>query len=662
MIEIKRIKHMIHILFIIYSGLWTTSIFANVTTPTIVLIPAFDGIIVPITIQKEVSNVAAPSKPSFQIPPPSSTVEDSTSIVIYGESGSSVFVNGKLAGVIGNNGHAIIALDTSGEERNIYFEITLRDAANNTSEALIFSINKILNPKFDITYKGLTLYQKNLVVDDYSLSQLTDTEFNALTNSQKLTVANTLLGTLFFGYPQKILQEKINSGSFISNIRQGLEEDRTDKAWLENYILDDEKFKQYDSWAQPQAINILSRFYAMKELDSYFLKNWIAYILTQTIMFSPAYELESTHTPNIANVYNRIVTFLNEESGMRYLTYVHMMSESNWRRFRSPEDNGREMLEIFTLDMNDSHVPIAGKALQNWKLNTDSDTLEVSLNQNRDPLSLFGTIVTNGDDFYRELVKSELFTKGVTKRLVDFFFPEVTEIKKQQLINTIVSSHPETWQDILLQIIFSKEYLLHNQRAKSAEETFFSFAKKIEYKHRRITFYYLKNALTNMHQASMKYKLGKLKRVPLDTLSFAYYHKFIREEMLWRKSDPNKLYDYDSWSRQGWSENFVSNTNYTLDENDGVASLESFINYLFIATISRNPTTKEITFFKNHMLRNEYAGSTTKVPRYSFNLIQTSNDPEDQKNKRELRKRDIAKIILDYISRLSETYTFKKGQ
>ena len=505
-------------------------------------------------------------------------------------------------------------------------------------------------------YKGLVFYPKSLPVSDYSLNRLSNDEYNALTATQKQQVADKLLSTLFFGYPLKELQEKIDSGNFINSILSGLSEETTDKAWLENYILDEEIFNQSD-YNEQEAVDILARFYAMKELDSYFLKNWIAYILTQTIMFSPAYELDSTHTPNIARVYNRIVMMLNVESGMRYITYVHMSSEDNWRRFRSPEDNGREMMEIFTLDMDDSHVPIAGKALQNWKLDRDSDTLVVSLNQNTQPLSLFGTTIYNGDDFYREMAKSNLFTKGVTKRLVDFFFPNATLSKKSQITNSIVSSNPETWQDILLQIVFSEAYLLDNSRAKSAEELFFSVAKKTDFKHRTGTFHEFKDALEEMHQASMKYKLGKLKRVPLDTLSFANYHKYFRERILLRKSNPTKEDDYGAWDRQGWSESFVANTNYTLNEEDGIASLESFIQYLFNATISRNANNEEMTLFKEHMLRDKSDTNKTQVLDYTFNLIETRNDAGEQTKRREDRKRDIATIVLDYISRLSETYT-----
>lgn len=505
-------------------------------------------------------------------------------------------------------------------------------------------------------YRGLNFYYKNMPSSEYRLPQLTDANYNRLNETQKLQIADKLLSTLFFGYPLKVLQEKIASGSFIESIRSDLEVDNTDKEWLENYIINEDIFRQ-STYNEQVAVDILTRFYAMKKLDGYFIKNWTAYILTQTIMFSPAYELESTHTPNIARVYNRLVTMLGVESGMRYITYVHMMSEDNWRRFRSPEDNGREMMEIFTLDMDDSHVPLAGQALKNWKLDRDHDTLVVSLNENRQPLSLFGTTIYNGDDFYREMAKSDLFTKGVTTRLVSFFFPNAEAGEKAEIINAIVSSSPETWQDILLQIVFSEEYLLHSNRAKSAEELFFSVAKKTDFKHRTSTFHELKDALEEMHQASMKYKLGKLKRVPLDTLSFANYHKYIRERILLRKSNHDKETEYDAWDRQGWDESFIANENFNFDEGNEVGSLHSLIHYLFKATVSRTATSAELALFGEHMLV-EDAGEQTLHS--TFDMFRTNDDPVKQEKYREDNKRNIAVIVLDYISRLSATYTHKE--
>jgi hypothetical protein len=125
-----------------------------------------------------------------------------------------------------------------------------------------------------------------------------------------------------------------------------------------------------------------------------------------------------------------------------------------------------------------------------------------------------------------------------------------------------------------MQIVFSEAYLLHSEQAKSAEELYFPMAKKMAFKHRDYTLHEFKDALDEMHQATMRYKLGKLERVPLDTLSFANYHKFFRERMMMRKSNPDKENDYNAWDRQGWSEDFVDNTNFTFNSGNVQASLE----------------------------------------------------------------------------------------
>ena len=507
------------------------------------------------------------------------------------------------------------------------------------------------NAKYSMSYKGLVFYEKNIPVSSYKLSSLSDAEFNALEESQKLLVADKLLSSMFFGYPLNELQEKINSGTFISSLQKQLNVETTDKTWLESYIIDENIFRRYSTYYNPEAIDILSRFYAAKDLDRYFFHNWVAYILTQTIMFSPAYELDSSHSPNIARVYNRLVTMLDDEASMRLITYTHMMSEDNWRRFRSPEDNGREMLEIYTLDLDDAHVPIAGKALQNWKLDREYDTLVIGLNENTQELRLFNTTIINGDDFYRELTKSSAFTYGVVNRLVNFFFTDYTASQINSITNTIVSSKPETWQDILKQIIFSKEYLLNSSRAKSAEETFFSLAKKMDYKHRDSSMLYFKRNLETMHQASMKYKLGKLTRVPLDTLSFAVYHQTIREDVLLRRSNPDAIDDYGNWGRLGWSDSFIDNTNFNYDATDEEVSLVSLINYLFKVVASREATSQELAMFKNHMLEDDN-GQNILV--YPFDMF-SSNE-----SSRESYKRYIAYVVLDYISRLDDTYMQKE--
>ena len=505
--------------------------------------------------------------------------------------------------------------------------------------------------KYDLSYEGLTFYYPNQSPSQSRLPQLSDASFNALEPMQKLQVADTLLSSLFFAYTPNVLDEKIATGTFIEDIRNALSQERMDVAALETEILDDELFRQKN---YPQeSVEILSRFYAMDTLDRYYFNNWSAYILTQTIMFSPAYELDSSHSPNIARVYNRLVSFLEDESGMRYTTYVHMMSEDNWRRFRSPEDNGREMMEIFMMEQDDAKVPLAAKALQNWKLDRDNDTLVVGRNENSEPIDLFGTTIYNGDDFYREMVKSAQFQRTVTARLVSFFFPNTSSEEQGTIISSIVSSDPETFQDILQQILFSEAYLLHNRRAKSAEELFFSLAKKTEFRHRRSTFAYFKEALDEMHQASMKYKLGKRVRVPLDTLSFANYHQYIREQMLLRQSNPDKIDDYDAWSRQGWDKHFVDNSQFDFNRDDELGSFDAFVTYLFKSTIMRAPKSEEMALFKKHMFHDEEG---TLEYNYSFDMFYKDNNNTYELLKRERNKKHVATIVLDYISRLERFY------
>ena len=500
----------------------------------------------------------------------------------------------------------------------------------------------------------MSYYSKQIPISNYKLSPLSDADFNALDEADKLLVADKLLSTLFFAYPLPVLQEKIDSGRFISGIENELTKTETDVSALESEILDEKKY--YRPNGQEEAVDILSRFYAAKKLDKYFFDNWVAYTLTQTIMFSPASELDSSHTPNIARVYNRLVTLLQDDASMRFITYVHMSSEDNWRRFRSPEDNGREMLEIYTFDKNDADVPIAATALQNWKLDRDNDTLVVGLNENTKPLSLFGTTVYNGDDFYRELVKSKAFTHGVIKRLVQFFFTDDTPAQIESITNTIVASNPQTWQGILKQIVLSKEYLLHTTRAKSAEETFFSLAKKLDFKIQRTAMYYLKEALENMHQATMKYKLGRLKRVPLDTLSFANYSKYMREEVLLRHSNPEYIDEYDAWQRQGWSDSFLSRDRFETVGEDPTATLHNFINYIFQETIARDALPQEIAMFDNLMIEEK---NSVKNVASLFDILDYRLDDNGVRYG-DKNQKYVTYVVLDYINRLQDLYLYKE--
>lgn len=498
------------------------------------------------------------------------------------------------------------------------------------------------------TFKGMPLYANELQTGQYQLTAMTDTAFYQLSEARQRWVADKLLATLYFGLPNKALSERIQSGAFISGLLAELSDTQNDVAAAEARLEDsgsegDEEFNFSDSPSGTEEISkMLARFYVLPKLDKHYFENWAAYVLSSNIMFSPAYELASSHPPNIERVYASLVRSLKDDYSIQYTTYNHMISDDNWRRFRSPEDNGREMMEIFLFDFDDNHVPIAGQALKNWRLDRDHDTLVIGLNENTEPLSLFGQTLYNGHDFYSGLVRSSDFIPGVTRRLVDVYFPTFSEAEKNSVVNQIVASNPASWADILKQIVFSNTYLLQSDKPKSAEEVFYSLAKKMSFEHRRGFFSNFARSLTTMNQASMKYKLGNFLEVPLDTQSFSTYHKFVRENLLIR---------YRSTWSSGWvDEALLANDVFAdIAAYEHTLMLETLVKHLFLTTVARLPSEAELTLFKNHMIQ---ADEDLYVS--GFRLFRDDGQLDDRRN--------AAITILDYASRLSDTYRFRKVQ
>ena len=482
----------------------------------------------------------------------------------------------------------------------------------------------------DTTDSKLSIVEDNIVKyapakspATYSLTQISDSGFNALSDENKYIVADKLLSSMFFSFTYKELKSRVLSDGFISDIQAQLLLSLNDMGEIEDEIHNDEHFIISDS--KPQNV-ILSRFGAMNELDKVYFNHWMSYILTQTILFSPAAELGTVSAPDAYGVYNRLYYDLAGEKSMRYSSFTHMASDENWRRFRSPEDNGREMLEIFALDANDSNVPIAAQALKNWHLSKYTDTLVVTQDRNTKKLSALSNMhFENGLEFYAALANSPEFTQGVTSRLVDFMFTDSSVEKKSEVVETIVRSNPEAWADILKQILFSKEYLLHTQRAKSIEELAFPLMKKTSYNSYYRTFDSMTNYMDEMSQPSMKYKLGKLTRVPLDDISFAFYQTYLRNEIFRARSldatlsynprsadsdTKNSAYimsDYTNYRRRGVScKEFMSDENFVSVEGDYNATNANYIDYVFHAILNRAPTPDESQMLVTHISTSYY--------------------------------------------------------
>ena len=471
---------------------------------------------------------------------------------------------------------------------------------------------------------------------DYRLLQITDADFNALSFENQIIVADKLLSTLYFGMPHLELKTLIESGTFISTIKENLDKRLNDVDKTEQYIINTDYFHLpiHNQTNEVPLINsnaiVQHRFFAYEYLDKNFFEHWMSYVLTQTIMYSPASELNSARLDSVMPVYNAIYENIKQDNSIRYLTYNHMISLYNWRRFRSSEDNGREMLEIFLFDNEDAHVPFVAKALQNWKLN-DKRELVIGINKNIEPFDMFGKTIYDGYDFYKALVLSGGFIEGVTRRIVNIYFNTFDQSKKNSIVSTILSTHPENFKDIFLQIIFSKEHLYNTDRVKNIDELFYSLAKKIHFSQDTHTFETLNRARTGMHQSAMSYKLGIAPAVPVDTSSFGFYRLYIYKTMLvHEKIDPT---DY-GWGKNGWvGEKLLIDEMY-LGATDFSTKANNFLDYLFLSVVSRKPTRSERIYFYTRM--------------------------EETDNWFEVGDGGAVMMIFDYLSRTTELFQYQK--
>jgi hypothetical protein len=392
---------------------------------------------------------------------------------------------------------------------------------------------------------------------------------------------------------------------------------------LDSYLNEiDEKY-YFDSGREPLQYPLAMLFELPLSRDYYEI--WISYKLMNTILFSPALELETMDHTDIQKIFSRLIYMISEDYSIGDIVYEHMITQENWRRFRSPEDNTREMMEIFLKRFKDEEVPLASTVCKNWSLTDDSDgyQLVIGFDRNTEPLTLLDTTVVDCYDFYRAVAEHPSLVPTVTARVVDVFFAGYTNEQKAKFIEGVVSTNPVTFKQLFSTIIFSKQYLVHNERPLEFEEAFFNIAHRINWYAWSNFFKYINSQhkssstanMYQMNQAAMTYKLGKPREVPLDTLSFSYYHKSIREQLfLDRKTDPFNIND------GGWQAEFI----------DVIMEQDDFIDYLFLSILSRTAYQNELDEL-NAVIAERYY-----------------DRPE--------KKMEQAMIVLDYLSRLSELY------
>ena len=508
---------------------------------------------------------------------------------------------------------------------------------------------------------------------------LSQAEFNNLPPEQQYMVANKLLGTMFRGVPVQDFFNldagmgslQPNGSSFLTDTRNALATNMSnDEVLAYDTIIDG-----LDAEGNPDPDNAKYSFDSRSDLESnrrakqlplarikeYPLSrdmfvHWMAYVLINTIMFSPAEEMESTDYTDIQNMYRFLVTSLDEGKSIRQIIRSNLPSLARWRVSRSPENHALEAYELYLgLFETEEDSYRGGIACKDLYLTSEADGYLIRRTDypNTEPqLILDSEYITTCDDLYDVIAGHPLVIPRVTEAIFNYF----VEVRadnldyRQGMINSIVASNPETFEDIFTAIIFSREYLLNIERPRSFEENLMPLLDTLKWDpatnagnmdnelFRRMTEYNSQMRLRDMGWDTMTYKIGRIPQVPLDGLSFANYHKALRESLLRNNCA------YRGGCNAGGDGLFLDQDGVLLPVVEQMTAAE-YIDYLFMSVLFRKATAVEQTD-----LLALYGPSPG---------LNHTEDVDGVTMVRSGRHDDIATITFDYISRLPEQYYFR---
>lgn len=506
--------------------------------------------------------------------------------------------------------------------------------------------------------------------------RLTDDEFNALDDIEQYRVANKLFSTVYKGISVDEFFEldsglespdTINAGRYISSTINRFqteitaeEQQRLDLAILGSDFVETSAGQYSEgkfsfSRDKPREIP-LARIHVYPISRTVFVQ-WMAWHLSNSILFSPASELDSADMNDVQNVYRRLVNGIGASNTISSIVKAHMQSEENWRRFRSPEDNTREMMEVFLgLEDKDDDVPAASAACQDWYLTSENQGYKLSYTDfpNSTPQRVLDADIISCDDFYQLVAQHPNLLPNLARILVGYFYAHNEPANQAQIVDAIVAEQPQTFEALFGMIIFSSEYLLRTERLRSYEETFLSAAERLRWTTRSDTFKSLasgrgglnRSNMAEMGWPAMSAKLGRAAGIATDSLSFANFHKGLREELLrdaYRWSGPLGVREQESIDE---TDEIMSQAEFErrarLNSQLKRLSINELIDYLFISVAQRRATDYEkqeltLLFDDNYFLRHEEERS----------YVRNGKMPE------------LARLTFDYLSRLSELYYLK---
>ncbi|MBE9567802.1 MAG: hypothetical protein IMF14_03830 [Proteobacteria bacterium] len=530
-------------------------------------------------------------------------------------------------------------------------------------------------------------------------ASLSQAEFNSLPAEQQYQVASKLYGTFFRGINAEDFFDmsggmdnlKPKNANFINDLKASLAKDLT-LAELSSY--DREIDGLDEDLANPDSELARYRFDTRTDLESnqrprqiplarikdYPISrdlyiNWMSYFLANTIMYSPAEEMESSDMQDVQRIYRFLYSNIKEEATIQEMVRSILPSLARWRIARTPQNFALEAFENYLGLFQDGGLtedeklqfPIiatlpesienAGIACRDLFLTRASDDYLVGQTDfpNTTPLLILEeSFVTTCSDVYDVVAGHSSLTPRAVEVIINYFFPgEQLREKRLAVRQAIISSGPQTYEDIFNAILFSKEYLLNTTRPRSFEEAFMPLLDSLKWDVKansgtldeRIFIFMTADRNSNiylagMNWAAMSLKIGRLPSVPLDALSFGNYHKAVREDMLFNVN-----------AYRGGVNDAGDGLILTVDDElrPFIESLspEDYIDYLFLNVLHRKATVSERTALYDFLVNDRDYTDTESVQGTDYEVIKSF-----QYNR-------FTVAVFEYISRLPEFYYFK---
>lgn len=538
---------------------------------------------------------------------------------------------------------------------------------------------------------------------------LSQSEMNALTPEQQYLVANKALSMMqkgipadeFFDLSQGVDNLVVSETNFINSLRNSLlnEMDDSQKNAINNEIygvdpvtnLPDPDLALY-SFREEDEARLLPYAQIMQyPISRDMFAAWIAHFLANTIMFSPAYEMESTDEVDIARIMSSLQLKVLEGASVRDIIRQHLPNVSRWRVSRSAENHALEAYELY-LGLFDTEEDSrkGGIACQEWYLTDDDAGYQLSRTPfvNTEPqIILEDYVVTSCEELYDVVAGHPLLMPRVIEVIVNYFMNGRSTVDRAAVIESIASSGATTFEDIFKGILFSKEFLLNTEKPISMENNILSTYDRLRADRVASDFYNVNffnnfagfdfggenDRMINVKRAgwaSSEYKIGRTPNVPMDALSFASYHKGMRERIFSRPNawngGPRRLdFDsnnplvnhvglvYEAYDNDDADDDGDPSNDNDLDDRRLRPFLENmdinqYLDYLFLSTLARKATQDEKTDLVNFF---ETGGDDWLDP--------DADDPSIIKPDGDFRYDDIAEYTFDYISRLPEFYYHK---